>query len=153
MKIKNKNIMNTIIKLSLLSLTYFAAIKTLFHLMIALVIIDLFTGVWKSVKVGGWKSIKSRLLKRTVIKTTCYIIALVVSYLFESIIIGTNGVITNIVAGMIGITEVASIFENLTTITGNSLFMKLFDVLKTYFNTNKNIIDNLPGVGDDKEMK
>jgi len=31
--------------------------------------------------------------------------------------------------------------------------MKLFDVLKTYFNTNKNIIDNLPGVGDDKEMK
>ena len=134
---------NLIAKLFFIALSYMAEIKHLFHVMIALVFIDLITGIWKSVKASGWRSIKSRTLKRSVIKVTAYTLAIISTYIIEKEIILTGIYISRIVVGLICMVEIASIFENLAEITGDNVFLKIFETLKTYFNTNKDIINKI----------
>ena len=136
-------ITNLIVKIFILATTYMADIKHLFHVMFALVMIDLITGIWKSVKACGWCSIKSRTLKRSVIKLGAYTLAIISTYIIEKEIILSGIYVSRFVVGLICMVEAASIFENLSEITGNNVFLKIFDSLKTYFNTNKNIINQI----------
>lgn len=124
---------------------YLAPLQPLVILIFILTGVDLITGLWLSIKTKGLKSIKSRGLKRTIIKLTAYLLAVILTFLFENILLGITGLyLTKIVAGYISLTELASNFENLGGITNkNSLFMKLFDVIKTYFNKNKDIINQI----------
>ena len=130
-------------KLFLIALAYFIAIKALVWVIFTLVIFDLITGIWKVVKLNGWKTLNSKGYKRTIIKMAAYFIALISVFLIEAEILGSGIFLCKIVAGMISLVELASIAENLTTITGQPIFMKIYDTLKTYFNTNKNIIDKI----------
>lgn len=136
-------IANSAIKVFFLATAYMEDVKNLFHVMVALVFIDLITGVWKSVKACGWCSIKSRTLKRSVIKLTAYTLAIISTYIIEREIIQSGVYVSRFVTGLICMVEAASIFENLAEITGNNVFLKIFDSLKTYFNTNKNIINQI----------
>lgn len=46
----------------------------------AIIILDTFTGIFKSVKVGGWKSIKSRILSNIISKMLLYEICIILLY-------------------------------------------------------------------------
>jgi len=164
--------MKFIIKSFLVALAYFSPIQTLFNLIFVLVLIDFITGVWSAIiKNGVWKQycvhipfkkdpfcfrlplagLNSRTMKRSVIKILCYNIAILVTFLIENIIFGSGIVITKWVTGFISLVEVASIFENLTKISGNPLFNKIYDTLSTYFNRNKNIINQIDGTNKDSD--
>lgn len=139
-------------KIFFIGTSYMANIKHLFHVMAALVLIDLITGIWKSVKLSGWKSIKSRTMKRSVIKLTAYTLAIISTYIIEKEIILSGIYISRFVVGLICMVEAASIFENLSEITGNNVFLKIFDALKTALNTNKNIINQIDTKKNDEEI-
>lgn len=166
--------MKHLIKLLFLGSAFLLPIHFLFLTIYTFIGLDFLTGIWKVlVKNKIWKNIKifnkfniklplaglnSHTMKRTIIKTICYSIALLTTYMLESQIIGTGIILSKIVAGFISMVEVASIFENLAEISGNSLFNKLFDIIKTYFNTNKDIINKIDSVNEEsnkieKELK
>ena len=46
----------------------------------AIIILDTFTGIFKSVKVGGWRSIKSRILSNIISKMLLYEICIILLY-------------------------------------------------------------------------
>ena len=154
----------TLSKILFVSLAFIAPINFLFYTIYAFIFLDFITGVWKTLKNNGvWKKItilkhkiqlplaglNSHTAKRTIIKTICYTIALLTTYILESQIIGSGVVLSKIVAGFISMVEVASIFENLGEISANPVFMKIFDYISTYFNKNKNIINKIDGAKDE----
>ena len=145
--------MENLIKVAIIgAISFLGDIKILVHSILILILIDLITGLWASFKLNGIKSFKSSKLKRTVIKTTCYIIAILTAFLLERNIFGLEGIgISRITAGFIALVEVASIFENLSKLSGMDLFLKIFDVIKTKFNTDKTMINKISGEEIEKE--
>ena len=140
-----------LVKLFILAITYMEGIKHLYHVMFALIALDFFTGLWKCVQRNGWNSFKSRTAKRSVIKIGAYSIAIAATFFIEKEIIGSGIYITRAVTGFIAMVEAASIFENLAEITGNNVFLKIFNLLKTSVNTNKNIINKIDTTKEDEE--
>jgi len=157
------------LQLLIIGITYLAVAKAMFFLMFALVFLDFITGIWKAVLANGiWRhfdipimftkrrlkfklpiaGLNSHTMKRTVVKTTCYFIAILTGFLLENVILGTGLVLTKIVTGFIAVVEIASIFENLAKITGNPVFNKIFDAISTYFNRNKDIINKIDGTNE-----
>lgn len=157
-------LMNSLVKIMLIATSYLFAIQALIYVMLGLVLIDFITGIWKAVLANGvWRQCKlfgvsfklpiaglnSHTMKRTVVKSTCYFIAILTSFLLENEIFGTGIVVTKIVTGFIAMVEAASIFENLARITGNPVFSKIFDTIKTFFNTRKDLISKIDGTVKD----
>ncbi len=92
-----------------------------------LVIGDLITGVWASLKRG--EKFSSARLRQTIIKSLGYQMAIVLSYVTESQLIPEVPLL-KVVAGLIASTELVSSLENLSSITGTPLgqvVKKLFD--------------------------
>lgn len=142
----NNNIMvKYLIKTILLASLFFASIKPLVWLILGLTTVDFITGIWRTVKLYGVKSLTSSGYKRTTIKLAAYMIALYCTFSIETVILGTGIFISKIVAGIICLTEFASITENLGQITGSNIFNQIFDILKSKLNTNKDIINKVTG--------
>jgi len=92
-----------------------------------LVLGDLITGIWASVKRG--ETFSSAKLRQTITKTLGYQLAIVLSYVTESQLMPEIPVL-KVVAGLIASTELVSALENLASITGVPLaeaVKKLFD--------------------------
>lgn len=92
-----------------------------------LVVGDLLTGIWASVKRG--EPFSSARLRQTITKTLGYQLAIVLSYITESELLPEIPVL-KVVAGLIASTELVSALENLSSITGVPLAQavkKLFD--------------------------
>jgi phage-related holin len=123
-------------------LSYFAEIRDIIHLIIIFSVLDIITGIWKSVILHGWKSFSSRKLRRSIVKIGAYLVAILVSYATDKTLIGIEDtiVLTRLTAGIIGLIEMASLFENLSVITGKKIFIIIFDNIKTYFNRNKDLL-------------
>lgn len=92
-----------------------------------LIFSDLVTGVWAAIKRG--EHIKSSKLRNSVSKLIIYQIAIISGFVFETYLIGDLMPITKIVAGIIGLVEIKSIFENLNVIYGSDLFKVLINKL------------------------
>ena len=140
-----------IAKMAMLSITYLFDAQNMFHIAMFMIFADLVTGIWRSVCAGGYKTITSRKLKRTVVKIAAYVLAILSTFILEKELLGSGITVTKIVTGMICLVELASIMENLSFITGNSVFIRIFDLFKTKLNTNKDIINSITGETDDKK--
>ncbi|MBN9160863.1 MAG: hypothetical protein BGO98_29475 [Myxococcales bacterium 68-20] len=81
-----------------------------------LVVIDVITGVWASVKAG--QRVTSDRFGRTVTKSLVYLTAIFVAHVAELYVFEDLVPITKVVAGFVGSTELLSIYENLTRISG-----------------------------------
>lgn len=121
-------------KILLACLAYFAEIQNLFHAVLLFMVIDWITGVYASYKTRtrGEAWFTSFKMRRTVEKFVFYMMAIAVAYVFrkefiESIELG------KIVAGYIAITEIKSIFENISRIMGVNLFNELWHIIKDKF--------------------
>lgn len=104
-----------------------APIKVLLLNIYVLVAIDLFTGIWASVKNGD--SIISSKMSRTITKMISYGISLYVASKLDSFLPELSTM--KIASAYISLTEAKSIFENLSVITKADIWTLLLDRLKT----------------------
>lgn len=108
---------------------YFIPLQGVFELVIAIVLIDLLTGIWASRirKVP----ISSHRLRKSVSKFVGYLLTIWLFYKFETEVGIQEWLCTyKLVTGFIFITEVISILENLAVITGNKVFTKIIRLIR-----------------------
>lgn len=106
---------------------YFAPVHAALGAAIALVVVDLLTGLIASMKRN--ESFTSAKLKVTVAKTALYLVAICVAHVAQRHLTGETIPIQNLVTTVIGLTEAKSILENLDAIHGRSLWAAIIEKL------------------------
>ncbi len=112
--------MKVLENLSLALIAVFAPVQAVVLTTLALVFIDLITGLVAARKRG--EKITSAGIKRTVGKILLYEIAIAAAFLAETYLIGNILPVSKLVSALIGIVELKSILENLDGASGNKLF-------------------------------
>jgi len=148
-----KDYYQIIIKLVLAGLAYFAEIQNLFHAVLVFMAIDWVTGVYASFKYRSREIdyINDKPTKRpwfvaskmrySIEKFVFYMLAIAMAYVFRKEFI--EGIyLAKIVAGYIAITELKSIFENISRIMGVKIFNEIWGIIKNQFNNKFNIDSN-----------
>lgn len=102
------------------SLAVFAPIKMVMVTVGILILADLITGIWASIK--RKEKVKSAAMRRTISKMLVYQLAVVCGFLLETYILDGVVPVTKIVAGAIGMVEFKSILENANSIVGGDIF-------------------------------
>lgn len=104
-----------------------------------LVFFDFITGCWKAVFANGWRkpdgslTLNSRSMSHTITKSTLYLIAILTFHLTEIYLV-PEFPLTRIIAGFIGVTELKSISENISTI----LKINMWTYVRGLLNRKKN---------------
>lgn len=101
------------------------------------IILDTFTGVFKAVKLNGWKSIKSRTLSQIVSKLLLYEVCILLLFVIDKFILnefiikwlGINYMFTKICAILLIFVELVSIKENIES----SYNISIWNLLKNLF--------------------
>lgn len=120
-------------KIKLLGLAIFGALAPIHPVMLvtgALIFIDLGCGIWRAKKRG--ENIDSSGLRRTITKLFAYQVVIVTGYMIETVImVGFLDLpITKIIASFIALTELKSILENISIITGIDFWTAIKDKLQ-----------------------
>ena len=108
-------------------LAVFAPIKSIMLAAGALILLDLATGVWAARK--RKETITSARLRDTVTKMVVFQVAVISAFLLEKYLFDNSFPVTKIVAGIIGVVEGTSVFENLQTIYGKPVFSEILTKL------------------------
>lgn len=108
-------------------LAVFAPIVPVLITAIVMILIDLISGVIAAYKRG--EVIESSALRRTITKIFVYNSAIISAFLVEKFMINESLPIVKLVAGIIGVTELTSVLENLNSIYGMNLFKKILYLL------------------------
>lgn len=88
----------------------------------ALIFIDLFTGIWASLK--RKEKIQSAIMRRTISKIVIYQLAVISAFILETYLLPSVPT-TKIVAGVIGLVEFKSVIENSNTIVDGDVFRSI----------------------------
>lgn len=127
-------------------LLFFAPIQELVMVVGLAILCDTFTGIYKSVKLDGWKSIRSRKLSNIISKMVLYEISIIVLYPIDKFLL--NELLLNIVSVQYFSTKVACvllILVELTSIKENIEEALKIDIWKTL----KNFIKRAKEVSSD----
>jgi hypothetical protein len=115
-------------------LLFFAPIQELVMAVGLAIMLDTFTGIYKSVKLSGWKSIRSRKLSNIISKMVLYEVSIIVLYPIDKFLL--NELFLNILSVQFFSTKVACvllILVELTSIKENveaALKINIWQVLK-----------------------
>jgi hypothetical protein len=109
----------------------------------AAIMLDTITGIFKSIRLNGWKSIRSRKLSNVISKMALYEICILLlfvmdKYVFNEFIkhaFGFEFMFTKICAILLMLTELVSIKENIE----ESFKIDIWKMLKTLFNRAKEV--------------
>jgi hypothetical protein len=123
-------------KLLLLATSFLAVlspVKPMIYVALLAIILDTSFGIWRSVKKGGWKAIKSRRLSHVISKSLLYCGSILFIFLVEKYIasdllahfIAVDLVMTKIVAFFCVAVEIKSINESYESVTGKNLLKSL----------------------------
>lgn len=110
-----------------LLLAYFLPIRPLIHAVVFLFLVDWIFGIWKSRK--AHRRLTSYRFRKSVTKITGYIVCVMSTYVFQNIFLPDWANLTHIAAGYIAFTELVSIYENISEITGKRLLLELKEIL------------------------
>ena len=127
-------------------LLFFAPIQQLVIVVGLAILCDTFTGIYKSVKLDGWKSIRSRKLSNIISKMVLYEVAIIVLYPIDKFLL--NELLLNIVSVQFFSTKVACvllILVEITSIKENIEAALKIDIWKTL----KNFIKRAKEVSND----
>ena len=119
-------------------LLFFAPIQQLVMAVGLAIMLDTFTGIYKSVKLGGWRSIRSRKLSNIISKMVLYEVSIIVLYPIDKFLL--NELFLNILSVQFFSTKVACvllILVELTSIKENieaALKINIWQVLKKAIN-------------------
>lgn len=127
-------------------LLFFAPIQQLVMVVGLVILCDTFTGIYKSVKLFGWKSIRSRKLSNIISKMVLYEVSIIVLYPIDKFLL--NELLLNIVSVQFFSTKVACVLlvlVELTSIKENIEEALKIDIWKTL----KNFIKRAKEVSSD----
>lgn len=132
-------------------LLFFAPIQQLVMAVGLAIMLDTFTGIYKSVKLGGWRSIRSRKLSNIISKMVLYEVSIIILYPIDKFLL--NELFLNILSVQFFSTKVACvllILVELTSIKENieaALKINIWQILKKAINRAKEL------KGDIEEIK
>lgn len=114
-------------------LAVIAPVFPMIYIAILAILIDTGFGIWRSVRKGGWKSIRSRRLSHVISKSLLYSGAILFTFLIEKYIaadliahfIAIDLVMTKIIAFFCVVVEVKSINESYESVTGRNMLKAL----------------------------
>lgn len=115
------------LNLLLATVAVFIPIKAALLAIVALTLLDLVTGVTAAIR--RKEALTSSGFKRTVVKLFVYLSVACLAYVVETYLTGELIPLAKIMSGLIGITELKSVLENLESITGLPLLQLLIDKL------------------------
>jgi hypothetical protein len=119
-------------------LSVLSPVTPLILIAILSIILDTAFGIWRSVKKGGWSSIRSRRLSHTISKSLLYSGAIVFIFLLEKFVvadilgqfIAIDLVLTKMFTFFCVVTEVKSINESYFSVTGVNVWDKFIAFVK-----------------------
>jgi phage-related holin len=114
---------------------FFAPIKEVLFSVGFLIVADLITGVWAALKIG--QKIESAKLRRSVSKSAAYLLAVCSGFVAQKYLMGDTVPVVHVVAGLIGATELLSVYENLSRITGLDFKQKVMQLIQPPKEENK----------------
>jgi phage-related holin len=117
-----------LIKLLMLVIAYFTPIAEMILVMLIFLLLDTISGIWASLKTG--QKLESHKLRKTVYKIIWYTIAVMLSWMMEKTFTLTWTNLASLVCGFITFVELKSIFENITRITNEPVFLKILKIIK-----------------------
>jgi hypothetical protein len=111
------------------------------------IVLDTFTGIFKSVKLSGWCSIRSRKLSNVISKMALYEVCILLLFIVDNYVLnefvqhafGFEFMFTKMCAIMLIFVELVSIKENVE----ETFKIKIWDMLKKAFNRAKEIKYNI----------
>jgi hypothetical protein len=114
-------------------LAVIAPVFPMIYIAILAILIDTGFGIWRSVKKGGWKSIRSRRLSHVISKSVLYSGAILFTFLIEKYIaadliaqfVAVDLVMTKVIAFFCVVVEVKSINESYESVTGKNMLKAL----------------------------
>jgi hypothetical protein len=123
-------------KLLLLASSFLAVlspVKPMIYVALLAIVLDTCFGIWRSVKKGGWNSIRSRRLSHVISKSLLYCGAILFIFLVEKYIaadllahfISVDLVMTKIIAFFCVAVEIKSINESYESVTGENMLKSL----------------------------
>ena len=127
-------------------LLFFAPIQELVMAVGLAILLDTFTGIYKSVKLNGWKSIRSRKLSNIISKMVLYEVAIIVLYPIDKFLL--NELLLNIVSVQYFSTKVACVLLILVEITSikenieAALKIDIWKTLKNFIKRAKEVSNN-----------
>ena len=127
-------------------LLFFAPIQQLVMVVGLAIMLDTFTGIYKSVKLFGWKSIRSRKLSNIISKMVLYEVSIIVLFPIDKFLL--NELLLNIVSVQYFSTKVACvllILVELTSIKENieeALKIDIWKTLKNFIKRAKEVSNN-----------
>jgi hypothetical protein len=127
-------------------LLFFAPIQQLVIVVGLAILCDTFTGIYKSVKLDGWKSIRSRKLSNIISKMVLYEVAIIVLYPIDKFLL--NELLLNIVSVQYFSTKVACVLLILVEITSikenieAALKIDIWKTLKNFIKRAKEVSNN-----------
>lgn len=127
-------------------LLFFAPIQQLVMVVGLAILCDTFTGIYKSVKLFGWKSIRSRKLSNIISKMVLYEVSIIVLFPIDKFLL--NELLLNIVSVQYFSTKIACVLlvlVELTSIKENIEEALKIDIWKTL----KNFIKRAKEVSND----
>ena len=133
-------------------LLFFAPIQQLVMAVGLAIMLDTFTGIYKSVKLGGWRSIRSRKLSNIISKMVLYEVSIIVLYPIDKFLL--NELFLNILSVQFFSTKVACvllILVELTSIKENieaALKINIWQVLKKAINRAKELTGDIDEIKD-----
>lgn len=107
----------------------FAPAKGMIITVLVLIIADLVTGLMAAKKQNV--PITSSGIRRTVVKLFVYEGAIMLAFLTQTYLTGESIPVSSIVAGLIGLAELTSVFENLNIIGDGKLLQSILDKLNS----------------------
>lgn len=115
-------------KLAVLLVSYFSPVKEIVHVMLIFILIDFISGVWAARK--RKETLESRKFRKTLIKFLWYTVALILCFMMEKTFNLSWSNLSGIIGGFICFIELKSIFENITVITGEPIFLKILHMIR-----------------------
>lgn len=121
--------------------SYFAPIWAIGMVIIIFVVVDFLTGIWAA-KTLKEKVVSSK-MRNSVYKLIAYCATICLTFLIqEEIISFTWFLLTNVAAGLIVLTEMKSILENFSKITGNNIFNIIFEKINSLLKKKNQALEN-----------
>lgn len=112
---------------------FLSPVKELIFVLLFFIIIDFFTGAWNSVRKG--EKFHSKKIGNTVSKIILYTLGVIVAHVAQKYIFPDQIPFISIITGFICMTEIKSIYENISEITGIDIWKQVM----YYINSKKNL--------------
>jgi len=128
-----------LIKIFAFCLSYFSPISTIIHVMLIFIFIDAVSAIWAAKK--NKIPVESRKLRKTIQKMVWYIAAVMMAHMMEITFHLEFSHLAQITGGFVCMVEIKSVFENITKITNEPIFIKIYKLFekktKNTFNLNE----------------